>query len=300
MEQVFLYNKILSHCTSEFSPIMLGGLKIDPVVFHFTKEKEKGVSQVHQHRFAELSWMSDGSMGYKFGEELQVLSSDKKNLIFIPPKTIHQRISQEDNSNIQGFLLDLVPQNKTGEIFYEKIAEFLAENNYIFDNIAFINEFEVRILKQLSSRSGIVIGRINLYIHEFLFKLFYHYFATELIHNRNEHKIFCDQDDVVVTTKQMIEERLSSSISQNILAKRFNISVRHLNRIFSGQTGFSVCNYIIQRRLNSAQKMLYNPKFSVKEIADSLGFRRDSSFCEFFKKHTRMTPLEYSRQANKS
>ena len=300
MEQVFLYNKILSHCTSEFSPIMLGGLKIDPVVFHFTKEKEKGVSQVHQHRFAELSWMSDGSMGYKFGEELQVLSSDKKNLIFIPPKTIHQRISQEDNSNIQGFLLDLVPQNKTGEIFYEKIAEFLAENNYIFDNIAFINEFEVRILKQLSSRSGIVIGRINLYIHEFLFKLFYHYFATELIHKSNEHKIVYDQDDVVVTNKQMIEERLSSSISQNTLAKRFNISVRHLNRIFSGQTGFSVCNYIIQRRLNAAQKMLYNPKFSVKEIADSLGFRRDSYFCEFFKKHTGMTPLEYSRQANKS
>ena len=300
MEQIFLYNKILSHCTSEFSPILLGGLKIQPVVLHFTKENVKSVGQVHQHRFAELSWMSDGSMGYKFGEELQVLSSEKKNLIFIPPKTIHQRISQEDNSNILGFLLDLVPQNKNGEIFYEKIAEFLAENNYIFDNIAFINDFEARILEQLDSKNGIVIGRINLYIHEFLFKLFYHYFAAELIHNRNEHKIFYDQDDVVVTTKQMIEERLSSSISQNTLAKRFNISVRHLNRIFSGQTGFSVGSYIIQRRLNAAQKMLYNPKFSVKEIAENLGFRRDSYFCEFFKKHTGMTPLEYSRQASKS
>jgi hypothetical protein len=32
MEQVFLYNKILSHCTSEVSPIILGGLKIHPVV----------------------------------------------------------------------------------------------------------------------------------------------------------------------------------------------------------------------------------------------------------------------------
>ena len=300
MEQIFLYNKILSHCTSEFSPIMLGGLKIQPMVLHFTKENEKKVIASHQHRFAELSWMLNGRMEYKFGDELQVISSEEKNSIFIPPATSHQRISQESNSTILGFLLDLVPHNKAGEIFYEKIAEFLAENNYIFDNIAFINQFEARILEQLTLKNGIVIGRINLYIHEFLFKLFYHYFATELIHNRNEHKIFCDQDDVVVTTKQMIEERLSSSISQNILAKRFNISVRHLNRIFSGQTGFSVCNYIIQRRLNSAQKMLYNPKFSVKEIADSLGFRRDSYFCEFFKKHTRMTPLEYSRQANKS
>ncbi len=50
MEQIFLYNKILSHCTSEFSPILLGGLKIDPVVFHFAKEKEKRVIPIQQHR----------------------------------------------------------------------------------------------------------------------------------------------------------------------------------------------------------------------------------------------------------
>jgi AraC-like DNA-binding protein len=299
MEQVFLYNKILSHCTSEFSPIILGGLKIQPVVLHFTKENEKEVVPIHQHRFAELSWMSDGSMGYKFGDALQILSTEKKNLIFIPPKTIHQRIAQEDYSNILGFLLDLVPQNKNGEKFYEKIAEFLAENNYIFDNIAFINEFEARILEQLDSKNGIVIGQINLYIHEFLFKLFSYYFAADLIHNSNEHKIFYDQDDVVVTTKQIIEDQLSSAISQKAIARGFNISVRHLNRIFSGQTGFSVGSYIIQRRLNAAQKMLYNPKFSVKEIADSLGFRSDNYFCAFFKRQTGMTPLEYAKSASK-
>ena len=299
MEQIFLYNKILSHCTSEFSPIMLGGLKIQPMVFHFTKENEKKVIPVHQHRFAELSWMINGNMGYKFGDALQILSTEKKNLIFIPPKTIHQRIAQEDNSNILGFLLDLVPQNKAGEIFYEKIAKFLTENNFIFDNIAFINEFEARILEQLSSRSGIVIGQINLYIHEFLFKLFSHYFAADLIHNSEEHKMSYDRDELVMSTKQIIEDQLSSAISQKALARRFNISVRHLNRIFSEQAGCSVGSYIIQRRLNAAQKMLYNPKFSVKEIAESLGFRSDNYFCSFFKRQTGMTPMEYAKSASK-
>jgi two-component system response regulator YesN len=103
----------------------------------------------------------------------------------------------------------------------------------------------------------------------------------------------------VVTTKQIIEDQLSSAISQKAIARGFNISVRHLNRIFSGQTGFSVGSYIIQRRLNAAQKMLYNPKFSVKEIADSLGFRSDNYFCAFFKRKTGMTPLEYAKSASK-
>jgi AraC-like DNA-binding protein len=108
-----------------------------------------------------------------------------------------------------------------------------------------------------------------------------------------------DRDTLVVAAKQLIEDQLSSAISLSSLAKRFNISVRHLNRIFSNQVGCSVGNYIIQRKLNVAKKMLYNPKFSVKEIAYSLGFQRDSYFSYFFKKHTGMTPLEYSKQLNK-
>jgi AraC-like DNA-binding protein len=300
MEQVFLYNKILSHCTSEFSSILLGGLKIQPVVLHFTREKEKKVVPIHQHRFAELSWMIDGSMGYKFGDELQIISSDVKNFIFIPPKTSHQRISQESNSTILGFLLDLTPQNKAGEIFFEKIVKFLAESNYFFDNLEFINEFETKLFSELKVTDAVFTGKINFYIYEFFLKLFAYYFAEYLIQNSNDHKISYDRDTLVVTAKQFIEGHLSSSISLNYLAKRFNVSARHLNRIFSEQTGCSIGNYITQRELNAAQKMLYNPKFSVKEIAHSLGFRSDSYFCHFFKIHTGITPLEYSRQVNKS
>jgi AraC-like DNA-binding protein len=300
MEQVFLYNKILSHCTSEFSPIILGGLKIHPVVFHFTKEKEKKTIPVHQHRFAELSWMIDGSMGYKIGNKLQVINSESRNIIFIPPKTDHQRIPQVKNSNILGLLLDLTPYNETGKLFYDAIVKFLAGQDYILDNSEFLNEFSTKLLKELRAGDSVFIGKINFYIYEFLFKLFSHYFAVHLIQNNNTHKMSYDRDDLVVAVKQTIEERLSSPISLNYLAKRFNVSVRHLNRIFCEQTACSPGNYITQRKLNAAQKMLYNPKFSVKEISDSLGFKRDSYFCHSFKKHTGLTPLEYSRKANKS
>ncbi len=300
MEQVFLYNKILSHCTSEFSPIILGGLKIHPVAFHFTKEKEKKTIPVHQHRFAELSWMINGSMGYKIGKKLQVINSKSRNVIFIPPKTEHQRISQGRNSNILGMLLDFAPHNETGELFNEEIVKFLAGHDYTLDNPDFLNEFEAKLMEELKAGDSVFIGKINFHIYEFLFKLFSRYFADYLIQNSNARKMSYDRDDLVVTVKQIIEERLSSPISLNYLARNFNVSVRHLNRIFCEQTGCSPGNYITQRKLNAAQKMLYNPKFSVKEISDNLGFTRDSYFCHFFKKHTGLTPLEYARKANKN
>ena len=300
MERLFLYNKILSHCTSEFSPILLGGLKIDPVVFHFAKEKEKKIIASHQHRFAELTWVIDGSMGYIFGKELQVISSKEKNFIFIPSATSHLRISQENNSNIVGFLLDMIPQNKAGELFLDAIRKFAAERNYFFENLDFINEFEGKLLSELNSEKTIFIGRINFYIYEFLFNFFSNYFSEFLIQQRDGHNDYYDHDGFVVDVKQMIEERLPSSISLSFIAKRFNISIRHLNRVFREQTGCSVGNYIILRKLNASKKMLYNPTFSVKQIADNLGFKRDAYFSYFFKKHTGMTPIEYSKQLNKN
>ena len=65
-------------------------------------------------------------------------------------------------------------------------------------------------------------------------------------------------------------------------------------------TLIDICyRYIIQRKLNAAQKMLHNPSFSVKEIADRLGFRSNNYFCAFFRRQTGMTPLEYAKSVSK-
>ena len=299
MEQVFLYNKILSHCTSEFSPIILGGLKIDPVVFHFTMEKEKRTVLLHQHRFVELSWMIDGSMGYKIGKKLQVISAEEKNFIFIPPATSHQRISQKNNSTILGFLLDLVPQNKAGEQFFDAIVNFTAEHNFIFDKLAVMNEFEAKIFEQLNSPHRIIIGRINLLIYEFWFNFFNHYFPDYLTWDFNANKMNYVHEDLAGGVKDMIEENLSTDTSISYLAHKLNVPVRSLTRAFSEQTGESLGQYIIMRKLNAARKMLHNPRFSVKEIAYSLGFSSDNYFCFFFKRQTGMTPLEFSKSVIK-
>lgn len=308
MEQVSLYNETLSHCTAEFSPIVLGGLKINPIVLHFTEENaNKHAAQLdHQHCFAELSWMIKGSMGYKIDNKMQIISTKAKNFIFVPQETTHMRIMQDNNTNILGFLLDMTPQNETGKLFFDEIVKFLAEHNYTFDNLIFLNEFENKLLEELNSGVSVFIEKINFCIYEFLFKLFSHYFSSYLIKFSNTRKMshdrcaIYDRDTLVVSVKQNIEQCLASPIRLSLLAQNHKVSVRHLNRVFSEQTGCSIGNYIIQRKLNAAQKMLLNPMFSIKEIADSLGFQRDSYFCHFFKKNTGMTAVEYAKKVNKS
>lgn len=279
---------------------MLGGLKIDPVVFHFTHEKENRHIIEHNHRFAELSWMLSGSMEYLIGNKKQKITCDGHDFIFIPPEIAHQRNCQGGEANIIGFMLDLAPHNEKGRMFLNKINSLLTDSEYIFTSLPFFKKFENKLLDELRGTKGIYIGKINFLIYEFLFKLFSHFFADYLIVAEEAHKITYDRHNLVVSAQDYIEKNLDSDLGLSFFAHRYNVSPRHLNRIFSEQTGIPLKQYILQRKLNAAQKMLYNPKFSVKEIAYKLGFQRDSYFSHFFKKHTDMTPLEYAKQLNKN
>ena len=299
MEKVFLYNKILSHCTSEFNPIMLGGLKIDPVVFHFTHEKDDFHVSEHYHPLAELSWMLNGPMEYVLEGQSHKISAKDKKFIFIPPGTVHKRNFQERGSCIIGFMLDIAPYNAKGRIFLDDVNSFLAESGYVYDSLPFINEFESKLLKELNDGKRVFIGKINFLIYEFLFKLFSYFFADYLFSDEEEHKITYDWHNIVWNTQDYIDKNLDAKLSIKSFAQRYNLSPRHLSRIFSEQTGVSLRQYILQRKLAAAKKMLYNPRFSVKEISVSLGFNSESYFCSFFKKQTGKTPKQYAENVNK-
>jgi AraC-like DNA-binding protein len=47
--------------------------------------------------------------------------------------------------------------------------------------------------------------------------------------------------------------------------------------------------------MTEAKILLRNPSLSIQQIADQLNFSDQSSFGKFFKKHHRMSPLEYRK-----
>lgn len=77
------------------------------------------------------------------------------------------------------------------------------------------------------------------------------------------------------------------------LAECFELSPRHLNRIFRQGTGKSIKEYQNELRIASACDLLRNSTLPVSLVAEAVGFHRPGLFAAFFRKHLHRTPQEY-------
>jgi len=73
------------------------------------------------------------------------------------------------------------------------------------------------------------------------------------------------------------------------VARRLQISLRQLQRLFSRQLGCSPRAWLREERLQAAHRLLLGP-VSIKEVALSLSYRQPSQFCRDFRSRFGYTP----------
>lgn len=94
-----------------------------------------------------------------------------------------------------------------------------------------------------------------------------------------------------------IQNHYMENLSVRSIAKALNLSPSYASHLFKKQTGFSIMEYVMERRLNQAKFLLeMKPDKKVKEIAKACGFNSDAHFSRFFRKEIGMTALEYRRK----
>lgn len=90
-----------------------------------------------------------------------------------------------------------------------------------------------------------------------------------------------------------LQEHYHQDINLSDLAESAGISVSHMRRIFSEETGNNILYYINSLRINEAKELLQNSHDSISEIAAKVGYFNNQSFNRFFKKYEGVTPSEY-------
>lgn len=102
------------------------------------------------------------------------------------------------------------------------------------------------------------------------------------------------------TTEKIIKyinENLHENLSIDDLADKFELSKHYLMRKFKKQTGHSIHNYIIQKRLIYAIELMKSNSY-MYEIAEITGFSEYSTFVRAFKKNYGISPTQYLEQYN--
>ncbi|MEY2196535.1 response regulator [Neobacillus sp. BF23-41] len=106
------------------------------------------------------------------------------------------------------------------------------------------------------------------------------------------------QKSVVKTICEYIDQNYQENITRTNLAKTVYLSPDYIARIFKKETGISLVNYIIKKRVDIAKDLLMNTDLPVHLISDKVGYENYSYFTKLFKKETNYTPVDYRKIAH--
>ena len=92
-----------------------------------------------------------------------------------------------------------------------------------------------------------------------------------------------------------VEANLGDQISLADLAAAAGLSRYHFNRAFKAASGESPYQYVLRRRIETAQLLLAEQGLSVEQVAAAVGFRNASYFQKMFKARVGLNPSDVAR-----
>ncbi len=97
----------------------------------------------------------------------------------------------------------------------------------------------------------------------------------------------------VQTIKAYLDNNFRDNIKMSDLTALVYKSESQTIRAFKKAYGVTPCNYMMNMRISTAQRLLTETNLSVKEIAFRVGFRDEHHFSHLFKRKTAKSPSEY-------
>lgn len=105
------------------------------------------------------------------------------------------------------------------------------------------------------------------------------------------------RDDLKIEKiKQYIYQNYASPLSLNDIASHFYISPNYLCAIFKKGTGSNLTKFINDYRLKRASELLLSTEMKIHMIAEAVGYRNTSYFCQRFRDFYGETPELYRQK----
>lgn len=264
-----------------------GYLLDDFRLFHLN-EKQLREIEYHYHDFCKVFILLNGSGGYSVGGSRYALEAG--DVILIGRNQIHRPEFKADYP-YERMIIYIAPEF----LRRHKTEDGSLEQIFGKDRIPVLRlskEEQVwmqEILRQLEwELSGERYGReimSNAILVQFLIQIQRKMRKTEVMRIQPVKA----KDPRIVEILNYIEEHFSEEIAISDLAKEFFLSQYYLMRLFQRETGQTIHNYIIDRRLWLA-KNLISQGMSATESSFQAGFSSYSSFTRAHKKRFGTTP----------
>ncbi|MEG0806759.1 MAG: AraC family transcriptional regulator [Alistipes sp.] len=117
-----------------------------------------------------------------------------------------------------------------------------------------------------------------------------------MYYHSNDHFVSLDMVERIDRARHIMREERCGNVTPEEVAQRVNMSYSWFRKMFRDYTNISPARYMQELRLQEACTLLSSASMSIKEIAFHLNYGDASYFSNMFRRHLRMTPLEYRRR----
>jgi AraC-like DNA-binding protein len=216
-------------------------------------------------------------------------------ILVIPPGELHELVAPADGvrrillfdfsliTNLRGFSNIISVMNQPRLINESNAPDILPQLQTLFDEIT----------TEYTSQNNLREAAIYALIIQMFVLLGRKYMNTENLFpdvKVNKQKEYIEKFNLIF---EYINNNYMEDISLEIIADVAGFSKFHFSRLFKQFTDMSFYDYLNQRRVKEAEKLLLNPNLSITEIALRSGFSSISTFNRVFKSFKECTPTEF-------
>ena len=156
---------------------------------------------------------------------------------------------------------------------------------------AWLSEREIKAYALFADADMENLHRNSLYGREEMME-----YAGVLVRKAVQYRQYINKSDSV--TSQVcayIDAHYREEIHREELGELVFLNTDYLSRIFKKEKGISISNYIIQKRVEEAKKLLTQSSLPINTVSLYVGYSNFSYFTKMFKDNTGYAPLEYRR-----
>ena len=261
--------------------------------FEFTKEYH---TFNDAHSFCELLYVDKGSIAVEAENYTGILQGNQ--MIIHRPNEKHSLKCPDDtcsNVIIIGFECDcaaLIPFStqpvKLAQMHKKMLSEIMKEGMNVY-----APPYDIPNTLEMKNRDSFPYGadqmlKINL-------EAFFISLVREHEQNTAQAETNIISDTKLAEIYNYIHEHYMEKITLDDICFLFATNKTSLCCKFKQEYGTTVLNYINKLKIDTAKVLIREQKLSITEISEQLSFGSIHYFCKLFKKHTGLSPKEYSK-----
>ncbi len=262
----------------------------------------------HIPRFVDESYKYYRGEKYFFSEEKIFNFETQPSFTFKNQYQLYNLLSisikEKNRAFLQNYINSLLQEDLFEELLedyeaqvIEKLGKFRLQKNILIHTLSkimfYLNEDIVNKHENIDI-SYLIISEVE---------KAYDINSLVSIANKLVEQIIDSLENYKISTNQYIRNatnfiicNLDQKLTLYIVSSPLGISAKYLSKLFKSELNISFKDYLIEKRISKAKKLLLYTDKSLSDISLEIGIQESNNFVSFFKKYVKQTPNKFRKK----